>query len=317
MAQISVNAEMSNLGELCEAAEIRQHQRVLAQEVTENGLQNEIVKYHREYRSTFTHKKQLHRIAKDPEKTIEENPRRRSGRDSTGSSSVILPSHCIFCKKDKYRSKSKTREKLQSCSEFRADDTVKNSALLHVKSCLDMTDIAEEVLALCSKDLISSEAKYHASCYKSFVRICYDGTESGTPKSIDNPSDPLFEAVEEFCRELIRSPRVVEFKTIRKVMSDEAEKLGAELSSSSCKNLLRKISTRFKELNFFHQLHNNVLVYPNSLKVEDLILQNSKMKSELETMNHSMGDDTASVIKVAKILHDTILAHPEQMSWPP
>ena len=151
-----------------------------------------------------------------------------------------------------------------------------------------MTDIAEEVLALCSKDLISSEAKYHASCYKSFVRICYDGTESGTPKSIDNPSDPLFEAAEEFCRELIRSPRVVEFKTIRKVMSDEAEKLGTELSSSSYKNLLRKISTWFKELNFVHQSHNNVLVYPNNLKVEDLILQNSKIKSELETMNHSM-----------------------------
>ena len=194
---------------------------------------------------------------------------------------------------------------------------MKNSALLHVKSCSDMTDIAEEVLALCSRDLISSEAKYHASCYKSFVRICYDGTESGTPKSIDNPSDPLFEAVEEFCRELIRSPRVVEFKTIRKVMSDEAAKLGTELSSPSYKNLLRKISTRFKELNFVHQSHNNVLVYPNNPKVEDLILQNSKMKSELETMNHSMGDDTASVIKVAKILHDTILAHPEQMSWPP
>ena len=67
-----------------------------------------------------------------------------------------------------------------------------------------MTDIAEEVLALCSKDLISSEAKYHASCYKSFVRICYDGTESGTPKCIDNPSYPLSEAVEEFCRKLIR-----------------------------------------------------------------------------------------------------------------
>ena len=54
----------------------------------------------------------------------------------------------------------------------------------------------------------------------------------------------------------------------------------------------------------------------NNLKVEDLILQNSIMKSELETKNHSMGDDTASVIKVAKILYDIILAHPEQMSWP-
>ena len=100
-------------------------------------------------------------------------------------------------------------------------------------------------------------------------------------------------------------------------MSDEVEKIGTELSSSRYKNLLRKISTLFKELNFVHQSHNKVLVYPNNLKVEDLILQNSKIKSELQTMNHSMGDDTASVIKVAKILHDTILAHPEQMSWPP
>ena len=64
-------------------------------------------------------------------------------------------------------------------------------------------------------------------------------------------------------------------------------------------------------------MHNNVLVYPNNLKVEDLILQNSKTKPELENMNHSMGDDTASAIKVTKILHGTILAHPEQMSWPP
>ena len=100
-------------------------------------------------------------------------------------------------------------------------------------------------------------------------------------------------------------------------MSNEAEKLGTELSSPNCKNLLRKISTRFKELNFVHQSHNNVLVYPNNLNVEDLVLQNSKMKSELETMKLSMGDDAASVISVEKVLHDTILAHPEQMSWPP
>ena len=58
---------------LCEAAEI-DGIRVTAQEVTENELPNEIVKYHRECRSTFTHKKQLHRIAKDPEKPVEENP---------------------------------------------------------------------------------------------------------------------------------------------------------------------------------------------------------------------------------------------------
>ena len=109
---------------LCQAAEIRQHQKILAQEVTENGLPNEIVKYHHECRSTFTHKNSCIGLQKDIEKPVEENPRKRRGRDSTGSSSVILPSHCVFCKKDKYRSKSKTGEKLQSCSEFSAPSLV-------------------------------------------------------------------------------------------------------------------------------------------------------------------------------------------------
>ena len=40
-------------------------------------------------------------------------------------------------------------------------------------------------------------------------------------------------------------------------MSDEVEKFGTELSSSRYKNLLRKISTLLKELNFVHQSHNN------------------------------------------------------------
>ena len=108
MAQITVNAEMQNLGEhwvrQLKSDNIREF---WPRKLQKMGLPNEIVKLHREGRSTFTNKKQLHRISKDPEKPLEENPRRRSGRDSTGSSSVILPSHCIFCKKDKYRSKSK------------------------------------------------------------------------------------------------------------------------------------------------------------------------------------------------------------------
>ena len=32
-----------------------------------------------------------------------------------------------------------------------------------------MNDITQKVIGLCSKDLISSEVKYHATCYKNFV----------------------------------------------------------------------------------------------------------------------------------------------------
>lgn len=57
--------------------------------------------------------------------------------------------------------------------EFRADETVRKCASLHNKHNTGMSAVAQEVIRICAKDLISSEAKYHSSCYKSFVRIIY------------------------------------------------------------------------------------------------------------------------------------------------
>ena len=48
------------------------------------------------------------------------------------------------------------------------DEKVKKSAMLHVELCTEMSDIAS---GLCAKDLISSEAKSHGSCYKMFLRV--------------------------------------------------------------------------------------------------------------------------------------------------
>ena len=166
------------------------------------------MKYHRECRSKFTLKKSLEslRFTEDHETKDTTNEKRQSVRDTTSSSSVILPLKCIFCKKDKYKPKTRTREKLQSCCEFRADDTVRKSALAHVTTCSGMADVAEQILAMCSKDLISSEAKYHASCYKNFVRPCHDISEIEISEYVCNEADPLYEAVEGYCHELIRSP---------------------------------------------------------------------------------------------------------------
>ena len=52
---------------------------------------------------------------------------------SQGSSSIIEPDRCIFCKKTKYKAESITREKTHSCLEFRSDKKVRDSALLHIK----------------------------------------------------------------------------------------------------------------------------------------------------------------------------------------
>ena len=103
------------------------------------------------------------------------------------------------------------------------------------------------------KDLISSEAKYHASCYKKFVRPCHDVSEIEISESVCNGADPLYEAVESNCRELLRSPRVVEFRSIRKVMSDKAGSLHIEVPPLTYKTLIRKVSADFKgQLNLYN-----------------------------------------------------------------
>ena len=112
---------------------------------------------------------------------------RRSSMDPIGRESIILPKHCIFCKKGKYKRKSKTREKTHSFMEFRADEKVKESAMLHVELCTEMSDIAKEVLGLCAKDLISSEAKYVTKC---FCMFCQSPTKFLLTKTLTISEDP-------------------------------------------------------------------------------------------------------------------------------
>ena len=159
---------------------------------------------------------------------------------------------------------------MHNVQEFRADDTVRKSVLLHLNRHTDMSAIAANISGICAKDLISSEAKYHSSCYKSFVHIIYepDETASDSTETTGNGHDKVYEAVYSFCEVLISESRVIEFKEVRNVLSDEADRLGVEITQSHYKNLLRLVSNKFKQLVFLNYQHNNVLVYPSSLKLE-------------------------------------------------
>ena len=80
----------------------------------------------------------------------------------------------VFCRKGKYKPGTRTREKLRSVEAFRRDETVRKSAWLHLKGNTNMGSIAAEISGICAKDLISSEARYHSTCYNAFVRIVYE-----------------------------------------------------------------------------------------------------------------------------------------------
>ena len=82
--------------------------------------------------------------------------------------------------------------------------------------------------------------------------------------------------------------------------------------------MIRKVSTDFKgQLNFIQQSANNTLVYPCTLTIEDLVIDNYKLKSEQESMKEFVDDEEKVTIKVAKTLNKLVNDHPPLMSWPP
>jgi len=155
---------------LYRAAVIRNHKPIL-EASTESEFAGSTIKYHRNWRAEFTNKRDLQTNNKPSDDAATGTAPRRSPRDGNQPNSAILPYQCLFCKKSKYKPNTKTGEKLHSVQEFRADETVRACASLHVQQNNDMSEVAQDVIGICAKDLVSSEAKYHASCYKSFVRI--------------------------------------------------------------------------------------------------------------------------------------------------
>ena len=73
------------------------------------------------------------------------------------SSKTVLPKKCIFCNKDKYKKNTRNREKLSSCMQIRADENIR-------KIATEKND--SKVLAITTDELISKEAHYHFSCYR-------------------------------------------------------------------------------------------------------------------------------------------------------
>ena len=110
--------------------------------------------------------------------------------------------------------------------EFRADETVRACASLHVNQNTEMSEVARDVIGICAKDLISSEAKYHASCYKSFVRIIYSNANEGQRSNeTDCSLQPVY--VYRLCQDLIAYPDIIEYKVVKELFSNKASELEA------------------------------------------------------------------------------------------
>ena len=71
----------------------------------------------------------------------------------------------------------------------------------------------------------------------------------------------IYEAVYCLCEDLIAYPDIIEYKVVKELFLNKASELEAAVSESHKKNLIRKLSVKFQEINFIIYQYRKVLLY--------------------------------------------------------
>ena len=74
------------------------------------------------------------------------------------------------------------------------------------------------------------------------------------------------------CEDLIAYPDIIEYKVVKERFLNKASELGETVSESHKKKIMRKLWTKFPKINFITYQYNKVLMYPNSLAINKVIL---------------------------------------------
>ena len=145
---------------LQKAAEIRMFLPIL--NLVESEYEEKLY-YHRNCRSSFTHKKTLEgSLVRNEESTSGTETRKSTRETSTTNTSRVFEHICIFCmKKNKYSQGSKSTELLIQSRELRSDEKIRNAAIANMD---------HKIIAITSRELVAAEAHYHKSCYRNYTR---------------------------------------------------------------------------------------------------------------------------------------------------
>lgn len=296
---------------LLQAAERRNFQPILDISSTVTDGEYPPLKYHKTCRSMFTLKRDLVRCEQE---VGEENQAYANQRSSLRLANQgegyewrdcdkLLP-NCIFCNKAKRVRKTDTKEKLLSCAELRADDSIRKASLLRGD---------QRIAAITTDDLIAKEAKYHKTCYRDYTRVNYK-----VAKDYQTNIDEPFEAVKDILFDLYDSPDVIEYAVLTRALEENLKGLeGADNKyiNSAKKNLRRKIENLLNGFNFI-TVNNSLLVYPDTLSIRDMISKYYSLKTEAEKIS-KLQEDEKTVLRAAHLIREEIKAMEDVMPWPP
>ena len=223
---------------------------------------------------------------------------------------------CIFCeKKEKFVKGSKSREGLTQARQLRVDDTVRKAAeIKHDK----------RILALASRELVAAEAHWHHSCYKNYTRTNSKSVNTTDTEELpESYTEAEFNAFSRLCdyirNELFQSNNIIELAQLSDMLRGWMLESGViEIKPSTITHLRRKFSVEFGDsLHLIQNESNKVIVYPDSLTRDQLVLSNHRLQKEVNVLRASRSHIGESLKDVASEIMQSVKQHCAKQEWPP
>src|SRR6218665_961373 len=130
-------------------------------------------------------------------------------------------------------------------------------------------------------ELVAVEAKYHRSCYQKCIRVtdehgkqCVDVTAE---VQTDEPTTKAFQFITNYLERMVFGVKnIVALSEIANVYVAKLLEYGhPEVCDSTKRNLRRKLEHAFEDrLNFCNASNGRVLLWPDSLTMDELVIEN-------------------------------------------
>ena len=281
--------DLKSWNALLEAAKIRNYAKLLKYE---GSLLIPDIVYHAECRKPFVNKKTLDRLlltAKMMGQSNKENQNIREQRKP--GSSILLPELCLFCEGKKY-TKTRAIEPLRKCEQMRVKETIKQAAF-------KKNDF--KMVAIASEDLIASEARYHATCYKQYTAINseYEPVDSENIKHVDEAIGVIKDYIDNILSENIR---IITMKEIYDKISKKKDCYGIDLSDPSTKRLIkRKILSKCEnsiDMVVDSSKLNCSYLVPHKITMQMMVEKNMELENKIKVNESSEVDHKKLALKI-------------------
>lgn len=308
---------------LLKAAKVRNHTPVLdlAKELVEKEVLD--ILYHRKCRSLFTMKRDLETLKRKADEGLgdetdgsdctSKRPSRRSSSEAREYDPV-----CIFCNKVKFQKSSKSREKLTQAVQLRADQTLRECAIQKGD---------ESILAATSRDIVAAEAHYHVSCYKNYTRGKSKEHEHNDSDGKENETDGdklyvmieseayenLFDCIRS---EVIPNKKIVALASLTKNLESSIISRGGNLRAYTKKHIRRTLESELGDsVDIFPDDKGKLLMVPDSVSLEDVVLENQTLHRELRVWTSKVTNSNKIIDQSSRQIRSAIKKDMTSTPW--